>query len=431
MQWICILIFSYLFHDAVIHCKISSLGEREMSFGMPDNPETWTVFLSQQTAWDCSPEDADSLKLSQVHHWSLMISFLSALWPIVLVSTQKGRAWISQENLQTQSHLGDSVWFLKWTCLAYQQIWWEYLDLFLLWFHLWIQQAKRRRRVQSSTQQKDVNSQRYVPRQAQQIKSSWHALFAKSCVAQSTQQNTVTFPHPFKENPRQESWWLCLGATLSSLGGFPKCTIKQWRKPDLVIIRIPYMWNAHVCYQEAVAMTLCSCILKWFKDTLVFLSSSLTTSVLSQPRLSSKIIQLVKGDRRKMFLSYSPSWSRQFNIRQHFKRLYCKRKVFGLTTRKEPLKVNASKQFHTYPYGQQFKAGPSCLWKDKTPHETISVLFQHTAPVAAKKHDFGFPDGEYSTKILLPSCCLPQPFSASSDNIQLARLLLLGWEGQY
>lgn len=93
MQWIYLFIFSYLFHDALVRSKISSIGKRKTSFGTPDNPEAWTVFLSQQRAWGSGPEDVDSRKLSQVHQWSLMISFLSASWSIVLVSTWKGKAW--------------------------------------------------------------------------------------------------------------------------------------------------------------------------------------------------------------------------------------------------------------------------------------------------------------------------------------------------
>lgn len=40
MQLIYFFIFSYLFHDAVIHSRITSLGKRETSFWIPNNPET-------------------------------------------------------------------------------------------------------------------------------------------------------------------------------------------------------------------------------------------------------------------------------------------------------------------------------------------------------------------------------------------------------
>lgn len=138
-------------------------------------------------------------------------------------------------------------------------------------------------------------------------------ILANPRIVQLARQNTEIIPHPLRENPSWGSWWLCRGETLSSLGGYPICMLMQRRKSDLVIFRRLYGQNMHVCYNEIVAATLHSCVSERFEDTLVFLSCPLTTSVPPQPRLELKD-QLVRGNKRKRIPSYSPTWSRQFNI---------------------------------------------------------------------------------------------------------------------
>lgn len=292
--------------------------------------------LTQWSWWHGLPQTISSLSLKpRKFPVSIVIYWTSVHMKRKIMDTAKGTC--------TCNHIWDHFWFHEWMYLSYQQIWWEYLDLLWLWFHLWHDQAKGRHSPVQHTAKGAKLSEICAKVSPQNEVQLPYISLAKTSVNQLAWQNTEIIPCPFREKPSQGSRWLYWGATLSSLGGFPNCMLKQRRKTDLVIFKRLYMQNMHICYKEAVAMILYSSVSKWFGDTLIFLGSSLTTSVSPQPRLSSKITQLVKGNRRNIFPPCSPTWSRQFNIRQTFKRLCCTRKVFRLTTKKEPFKVNASR----------------------------------------------------------------------------------------